>query len=79
MIPINGNPSLVVDPEMASKLETELEHHQRMINDVAWAPIAGRSFHLLASASKDRTVIIWRLVFRDLMTLDPAEELLETP
>ena len=73
--PFNGNPALLVDSEMTSQLDGRLEQHMRMINDVAWAPIAGRSFHLVASASKDRTIIIWRIVFRDLM----ANELLEVP
>lgn len=36
--------------------------HQNSINDVEWAPLAGRSFHLVASCSKDRKVIIWRIV-----------------
>ena len=75
ILPFNGNPTLLVDSEMVSQLDGRLQQHLRMINDVAWAPIAGRSFHLVASASKDRTIIIWRIVFRDLM----ANELLEDP
>lgn len=46
-----------------------------MINDVDWAPIAGRSFHLIVSSSKDQQVIIWRLVIMDIFT----GELLEQP
>ena len=41
--------------------------HRQMINDVAWAPLAARSFHFIASCSKDRTVIIWRVVIKDIM------------
>ena len=37
-----------------------------MINDVQWAPLAGRSFHMIASCSKDRKVIIWRAVLYDI-------------
>jgi len=39
-----------------------------MINDVQWAPLAGRSFHLVASCSKDMTVIVWRIIILDVMT-----------
>lgn len=46
-----------------------------MINDVQWAPIAGRSFHLVASCSKDCIVIVWRLVLLDIM----EGQLLEAP
>ena len=42
--------------------------HDRMITDVQWAPLAARSFHMIASASKDRTVIIWRVEIVNLMT-----------
>eukprot|EP01100_Stratorugosa_tubuloviscum_P011009 TRINITY_DN4830_c1_g1_i1.p1 TRINITY_DN4830_c1_g1~~TRINITY_DN4830_c1_g1_i1.p1 ORF type:complete len:310 (-),score=156.25 TRINITY_DN4830_c1_g1_i1:189-1118(-) len=34
---------------------------QRAITDVSWAPNIGRSFHLIASASKDGSVLIWKL------------------
>jgi hypothetical protein len=43
-------------------------YHKAMINDVDWAPIAGRSFHLIASCAKDFTVIIWRAVLMDIFT-----------
>ncbi|KAI9909412.1 hypothetical protein PsorP6_015028 [Peronosclerospora sorghi] len=39
----------------------ELVGHTDAIHDVCWAPNMGQSFHLLATASKDRTVRIWRL------------------
>lgn len=35
--------------------------HKEVIHDVAWAPSVGRSYHLLASASKDRTLSMWKL------------------
>ena len=35
--------------------------HKQVIHDVAWAPSVGRSYHLLASASKDRALSIWKL------------------
>ena len=50
-------------------------HHKQMINDVQWAPVAGRSFHLVASCSKDCVVIVWRLVLKDIM----KGEILEVP
>jgi nucleoporin SEH1 len=33
--------------------------HQAPVTDLAWAPNTGRSYHLLASASRDHTVRIW--------------------
>jgi hypothetical protein len=39
-----------------------------MITDVQWAPLAGRSFHLIASASTDSKLIIWRALLSDIMT-----------
>ena len=39
-----------------------------MITDVSWAPMAGRSFHMIASASKDHKFIIWRAVLMDIMS-----------
>eukprot|EP01132_Coremiostelium_polycephalum_P009324 gene9324-11431_t len=33
----------------------------KAIHDVCWAPNMGRSYHLIASASKDQTVRIWKL------------------
>ncbi len=35
--------------------------HARSITDVAWAPHVGRSFHMLASASKDTKIVLWKL------------------
>ncbi|KAF1320992.1 Nucleoporin-like protein, partial [Globisporangium splendens] len=39
----------------------ELVGHTDAIHDVCWAPSMGRSYHLIATASKDRTVRIWKL------------------
>ena len=35
--------------------------HEGSINDIAWAPLAGRSFHLIATAATDRRILIWKL------------------
>ena len=35
--------------------------HKDSIHDIAWAPNLGRSYHLVATASKDRTAKIWQL------------------
>lgn len=35
--------------------------HDDAIHGIAWAPNLGRSYHLLATASKDQTVRIWQL------------------
>lgn len=39
----------------------ELKGHTDEVHSVAWAPNLGRSFHLVATASKDKTVRIWKL------------------
>lgn len=38
-----------------------LQSHTNTINDVSWAPNLGRSYHLLASASKDQKVKIFKI------------------
>jgi nucleoporin SEH1 len=38
-----------------------LSGHEGPIHDIAWAPSMGRSYHLLATASKDYTLRVWRL------------------
>lgn len=35
--------------------------HKDSIHDISWAPNLGRSYHLVATASKDRTAKIWQL------------------
>jgi nucleoporin SEH1 len=44
--------------------------HNQTVNDVAWAPLAGRSFHMIASCSKDGTIIVWKVVCRDILSGD---------
>jgi nucleoporin SEH1 len=48
----------------------ESEGHSKTITDVAWAPLMGRSYHVIASASKDCRVILWRL---DLTCLEETD------
>jgi len=38
-----------------------LKGHTNTIHDVSWAPNMGRSSHHIATASKDKTLIIWKL------------------
>ena len=38
-----------------------LPGHEEMVHDVAWAPSAGRSFQLIATACKDKHVRIFKL------------------
>lgn len=48
--------------EMARRwvqLET-LEGHKDSIHDISWASTSGRSYHLIATASKDKKVKIWK-------------------
>mmetsp|Transcript_38717 Transcript_38717/g.28593 ORF Transcript_38717/g.28593 Transcript_38717/m.28593 type:complete len:118 (-) Transcript_38717:34-387(-) len=41
--------------------------HQQSVNDVAWAPLAGRSFHMVVSCSKDKTLIVWKLLTKNIL------------
>ena len=45
--------------------------HTDTINDVAWAPIAGRSFHIIVSCSKDKSIIVWKIVTK--LLVGPGE------
>lgn len=51
-----------------------LTGHKGPIHDVAWAPNLGRSFYLIATASKDHTVRIWQIDIKD----KPLEQIKET-
>ncbi|GLD97402.1 hypothetical protein PINS_up006086 [Pythium insidiosum] len=51
----------------------ELQGHTDAIHDVAWAPNMGRSYHLVAAASKDRTVRIWKLKMTDTLQCEAEE------
>jgi len=51
--------------------------HTSSINDVAWAPLAGRSFHLIVSSSADKSIIVWKMQTRDLF--DPSGAMFEKP
>jgi WD40 repeat protein len=35
--------------------------HSDTVTDVEWAPQFGRSFHLIATGSSDKTILIWRV------------------
>ena len=41
--------------------EQELEGHEGLVRDVAWAPMSGRTYELVATACKDGHVRIYRL------------------
>jgi hypothetical protein len=43
--------------------------HTTTINDVAWAPLVGRSFHMIASCSKD-SIMVWKVIVRDIFKSD---------
>jgi len=45
--------------------------HKMTINDVAWAPLVGRSFHMIASCSND-AIIVWKVVVRDIFNPDQS-------
>lgn len=39
--------------------------HTSTVNDVAWAPLVGRSYHMIASCSKE-LIIVWKVTVRDI-------------
>jgi len=39
-----------------------LEGHTDTVTDVEWAPQFGRSFHMIASCSLDKNLIIWKVI-----------------
>jgi hypothetical protein len=39
-----------------------LEGHTDTVTDVEWAPQFGRSFHMIASCSLDKTLIVWKVI-----------------
>ena len=49
--------------------------HTQTINDVAWAPLAGRSYHLIASCSKDGLIIVWKFTCRDILNATDSDML----
>ena len=50
--------------------------HTHRVNDIAFAPLMGRSFHMVASCSKD-AIVVWKLVVRDIF--GPENECLREP
>ena len=45
------------------------EGHSNSINDVAWAPIAGRTFHMIVSADSNQQIIVWKVQTKDVFDL----------
>ena len=41
------------DPGGKWRLECVLGEHNGVVHDVAWAPVMGRSYHLIATASRE--------------------------
>ena len=39
--------------------------HTSTINDVKWAPLVGRSYHMIASCSREM-IIVWKVTVRDI-------------
>jgi len=61
----SGDPEVKIweynDQQGRWKIAHVLQGHADEIHDVAWAPNLGRTYNLIATASKDKTVRIWRL------------------
>lgn len=43
--------------------------HYGSINDIAWAPLAGRTFHLVVSADSNHRLIVWKVMTKDVFDL----------
>ena len=43
--------------------------HVGSINDVAWAPMAARTFHMVVSADSQRTIIVWKILTKDIFDI----------
>mmetsp|Transcript_41425 Transcript_41425/g.39864 ORF Transcript_41425/g.39864 Transcript_41425/m.39864 type:complete len:118 (+) Transcript_41425:573-926(+) len=41
--------------------------HSSTVNDVAWAPLAGRSYHMIVSCSKDKQIIVWKVITKNIL------------
>ena len=41
--------------------------HTASINDASWAPLVGRSYHMIASCSKDQSIIVWKVITRNIL------------
>lgn len=49
------------DEKLSQRNRIEGILHTKSINDASWSPLSGRSYHIIATCSKDDKVIIWRL------------------
>ncbi|CAI2181963.1 16145_t:CDS:2 [Funneliformis geosporum] len=56
------SPMIVIGCGKENNTKVILDGHQDLIHDVAWAPNMGRSYHLIATASKDHRVRIYKLL-----------------
>ena len=45
-----------------SLLSNFLNGHTDTVTDVEWAPQFGRTFHMIATCSLDKTLIIWKVI-----------------
>jgi hypothetical protein len=48
------------------------------IHDVSWAPLAGRSFHMVVSSSSAGDIIVWKIKVKDICD-GPGSKLFDTP
>ena len=56
----------------------QFKNHSGSINDIAWAPLAGRSFHMIVTSATDKRIVVWRLQVLDLFS-DTPEEMFDEP
>ena len=47
--------------------------HSGSINDIAWAPLAGRSFHMIVTSGSDQRIIVHKMIVKDLLSDEPAK------
>ena len=56
----------------------QFKEHTGSIHDIAWAPLAGRSFHLIVTSASDKRILVWRLQVVDLFS-DVPELMFDEP
>ena len=50
--------------------------HTASINEISWAPNLGRSYHLIATGCKDRSIIIWKFFQKENeQSNEPSQEI----
>ena len=52
----------------------QFQGHSGAINDIAWASIAGRSFHMIATCGNDKKIIVHKMITKEFLSDTLKEE-----